>query len=96
VEGMTLAATMTLQTGAQGAVTGEVRVAEMGITAPVEGTLAGDQFTLRIGYYNPGSSCNGVALSATTVEQGGGAFSGAMEIHECGQSMGGSVSFRRQ
>lgn len=96
VEGQGISATMTLQTGAGGVVTGELKVTEMGITAPVEGTLAGDQFTLRIGYYNPASSCNGAAESVATVAQGGVSFSGAMSVNECGQTMGGSLSFRRQ
>lgn len=96
VEGQTIPATMVLETGREGVVTGEVRVAEMGITAPVEGTLSGDQFTLNIGYFNPGSGCNGAARSTATVEQGGGAFSGGMSISECGQSMSGALRFRRQ
>lgn len=96
VEGQTISAVMVLETGPEGVVTGEVRVPEMGITAPVEGTVAGDQFTLHIGYFNPGSGCNGAARSTATVEQGGGSFSGGMAISECGQSMSGSVRFRRQ
>lgn len=96
VEGQTIPATMVLETGPEGTVTGELRVAEMGITAPVEGTISGDQFSLHIGYFNPGSGCNGAARSTATVEHGGGAFSGGMSLSECGQTMSGALRFRRQ
>lgn len=95
VEGQTISATLSLETAKGGAVTGEVRVAEMGITAKVEGTVVGSQFNLRIAYRNPGSGCDGVAESTATVGEGGATISGPLAITECGQAMGGSLSFRR-
>lgn len=95
VEGQGIGATLTLETRAGGVIAGQVRVAEMGISSEVSGTLAGDQLTLRIPYHNPGNGCDGVAETTATVTDGGASFSGALTVTECGQGMGGSVSFRR-
>lgn len=95
VEGQGISATLSLQTAPGGAVTGDVRVPEMGITAPVEGTVVGSQLNLRIAYRNPGSGCDGVAESTATIGEGGATISGPLTITECGQPMGGSLSFRR-
>jgi hypothetical protein len=95
VEGQVISATLSLETAKGGAVTGEVRVAEMGITARVEGTVVGNQFNLRITYRNPGSGCDGVAESTATIGEGGATISGPLAVTECAQSMGGSLSFKR-
>lgn len=96
VEGMSIGATLEIQTGPGGAVTGQVQVAEMGITADVDGSVLGDKLTLRIPYMNPGSGCSGTAEGTATVTDGGASFSGPLTITECGTSMGGSLSFRRR
>jgi hypothetical protein len=95
VEGQGISATLSLQTGPGGAVTGDLRVTEMGITAKAEGTVLGSQLTLRIAYRNPGSGCDGMAEATATIGQGGATFSGPATITECGQAMGASLSFRR-
>jgi hypothetical protein len=95
LEGAGLGATMSLETGAGGVVTGTVRVSEMGIAATAEGTLVGDQLVLRISYKNPGTGCDGVAEVTATVTEGGAAIAGPMAVRECGQAMGGSARFRR-
>lgn len=95
VEGTVISAIMTLQTGPGGAVTGSFRVAEMGLTGSVEGTLVGDQLAFRGGYHNPESGCDGVAESTATVGQGGATLSGPMTVLECGQTLSGSMSFHR-
>ena len=95
VEGQGISATLSLQTGPGGAVTGDLRVAEMGIAAKVEGTVVGSHLTLRVPYHNPGTGCDGIAEATATIGQGGATFSGPATITECGQSMGASLSFRR-
>ena len=95
VDGNGLGATLAIETGAGGIVTGTVRVPEIGITAPAEGTLVGDQLVLRIRYKNPGNGCDGIAEVTATVTEGGAAIAGPMAVTECGQSMGGSARFRR-
>jgi hypothetical protein len=95
VEGQAISATLSLETAKGGAVTGEVRVAEMGIVAKVEGTVVGSQLNLRIVYRNPSTSCDGLAESTATIGEGGVTISGPVAITECGQPMGGSLSFRR-
>jgi len=95
VDGQGVGATLTLETRAGGVVVGQVRVAEMGITADASGMLAGNQLTLRISYRNPGNGCDGTAESTATVTDGGASFSGPLTVTECGQGLGGSVSFRR-
>lgn len=95
VEGTTIPATMTLETGTGGAVTGSFRVAQMGLTGSVEGTLVGDQLAFRGGYRNPESGCDGVAEATATVGQGGATLSGPITVLECGQTLSGSMSFHR-
>ena len=77
------------------AVTGSFRVAEMGLTGSMEGTLVGDRLTFRGAYRNPESGCEGVTEATATVGQGGATLSGAMTVVECGQTLAGSLSFRR-
>jgi hypothetical protein len=95
VEGQGIAAMLSLRTGPGGVVTGEARVAEMGITANVEGTVLGSQFTLRMSYHNPSTRCDGLVEGTATIAEGGASFSGPATVTECGQSMGASLSFRR-
>lgn len=95
VDGQGISATLSLQTAPGGAVTGEVRVPEMRITATVSGTVVGSQFSVRIAYRNPGNGCDGVAESTATVGDGGETISGPLTVTECGQALGGSMSFRR-
>jgi len=95
VEGQGIAATLSLQTAPGGVVSGQVRVTEMGISAEIQGMVAGSQLTLRIAYRNPGNGCDGVAEGTATITEGGATFSGPMTVTECGQSMGASFSFRR-
>ncbi len=95
VEGQGISATLSLQTAPGGVVTGEVRVPEMGISAPAEGTVVGSQLTLRIAYRNPATGCDGLAEATATIAEGGATFSGPATVTECGQAMGASLSFRR-
>jgi len=95
VEGQSISATLSIETLKGGEVTGEVRVAEMGIAAKVQGMVVGSQLSLRIAYRNPGSGCDGVAETTATIGDGGETISGPVAITECGQAMGGSLSFRR-
>jgi len=95
VEGQSLGATLSLQTSPGGVVGGEVQVPDMGVTAEVEGTVAANQLTLRIAYFNPVTRCDGLAEGTVTVTEGGATFSGPVTIIECGQSMGASLTFRR-
>lgn len=95
VDGQGVSATLTLQTAPGGVVTGEVRVTEMGITAPAEGTVVASQLHLRIAYRNPGNGCDGLAEATATIGEGGATFSGPATITECGQAIGASMSFRR-
>lgn len=95
VEGTVISATMTLQTGPGGVVTGSFRVAQMGLTGSVEGTLVGDLLTFRGAYRNPESGCDGTTEATATVGPGGATVSGPMTVVECGQTLAGSLNFRR-
>ena len=95
VEGTTIAAVMTLETGAGGVVTGSFHVTQMGLSGTVEGMLVGNRLAFRGAYHNPESNCDGTVESAATVGEGGASLSGPLMARECGQMLSGSFSFRR-
>jgi hypothetical protein len=95
VEGQTVNATMQLETAPGGAVTGSFRVSSMGIRGEITGTVTGDQLTFEAAYRNPESGCDGVAAVTATIGEGGESLEGSLSVYECGQTMGGSMRFRR-
>jgi hypothetical protein len=95
VDGQPVGGTMQLETAPGGAVTGSFRVPDLGLRGQITGSVLGDQLTFEATYYNPESGCDGVATSTATIGEGGTTIEGPLSVEECGQSMSGSMSFRR-
>ncbi len=95
VDGQAVPATMQFETTAGGAVTGSFRVSMMGIDGEIEGMVVEDQLTFNGNYHNPDSGCDGTVEGTATIEEGGTAIQGRIEVRECGQLLSGTLSFRR-
>lgn len=95
VDGQPIGATLQLETAPGGAVTGSFRVPDMGLRGQITGSVVGNQFTFEATYHNPESGCDGVARSTATIGEGGTTIEGPLSVDECGQSLGGSMRFRR-
>jgi hypothetical protein len=95
VDGQPVSGTLQLETVPGGVVTGSFRIPDLGIRGQITGSVIGDQFAFEATYHNPESGCDGVATSTATIGEGGTTIEGPLSVAECGQSMGGSMSFRR-
>jgi hypothetical protein len=95
VDGQPVSGTLQLETAPGGAVTGSFRVPDLGLRGQITGSVTGDQLTFEATYHNPESGCDGFATSTATIGEGGVAIEGPLSVEECGQSMGGSMRFRR-
>lgn len=95
VDGQPLPGTLQLDTGSGGVVMGTFGVPMMGITGELEGLVVDDQLTFTGNYNNPETGCDGVAEVTATIEEGGTAIRGRIEVSECGQFLSGTVRFSR-
>lgn len=101
VEGSPFDATLDLRTASGGRVRGSFRVsAPLEIDGDVAGTIVDDLLRLTLTYASTGQAaagrpCEGHIEGILSVTAGGGILDGPVTITDCGDSLPGSMSFRR-
>ena len=94
-QGQRFEASMQLRTTSGGRVGGAFRVsAPVVIEGRAEGVVLDDLLRITVTYVDA-SGCDGRIEGILTVERGGGIFEGPVTVSDCGQPVGGSMSFRR-